>query len=286
MARILASILLAVMLVACGGTSANPSNPSNPNNPPGGTAKIKQFGYVSLAETTTQGITVRGGVGSFTGYAQAIDVPKNPFFLETDTCAVFVQQDVSPPPTPTAPEGTSLDAGDALTLNPGATPYATLPRRVFQEGITYLSDFNTPLLPFPSSLVLDVPGAASGFPEFKGIAFPGIPGEFTLTQPTNPSTITKATTFAWTGTASSDSVMQFYGSGSRTDGKLVGFSCVARDDGSFSFPTQTQSELDANGFTTGSLTLASRLSIKQEIKGEAALFISIGRSQSFLEVTP
>jgi hypothetical protein len=75
--------------------------------------------------------------------------------------------------------------------------------------------------------------------------------------------------------------MQLSGSGQGTNNRIVAFYCLAVDDGSFAFPARTQSELDAAGFTTGSLSLASRSASKQEVRGDAVLFVSIGRSQTF-----
>lgn len=275
MTRVLAFILLGMMVVACG-----TSTPTDPNNPPGGTTKIKQLGSVSLVETTAQGITTRGGSGSFFEYSETIDVPNNPQFLNEDTCAVIaIDEGEVPPTTPDTPTATSLDAGEALPLNDG--DYTTLPKQVFGNNILYTSDASTPLLPFPTNVTLDIPGATNGFPAFENVAFPGIPAAFTLTEPSNPSAVTKATTFAWTGAASSDSVMQLYGSGQGSDDTNVVFSCLASDDGSFSFPAQAQSQLDTLGFTTGSLSFANRTAIKQEVEGDVALFVSVGRSQFF-----
>jgi hypothetical protein len=280
MARVLAFVLLSGLFVACG-----TSSPTDPNNPPGGTTKIKQLGSVSLTETTAQGITTRGASGSFFEYSEAVDVPNNPQFLDEDTCVIVtVAEDEIPPTTPEGPTATSLDAGEALTLNDG--DYSTLLKQVFEDSIVYLSDVSTPLLPFPTSVTLDIPGATNGFPAFENVTFPSIPAAFTLTEPSDPSTVTKATTFAWTGAASSDSVMQLVGSGPGSGDIEVVFSCVASDDGSFSFPAQAQSQLDALGFTTGSLSFANRSAIKQEVDGEAALYVSTGRSQAFFDPTP
>jgi hypothetical protein len=281
-------IVALLFLTACGGGSTDnpntPNNPNNPNNPPGGTTKIKKLGTVALVAGTTLGQTTRSGFGVFFEYPEAIDVPKNPQFLVSDSCTVTVAEPGTiPPENPNAPTATSLDAGDALTLESGE-PYATLPKSVFENVISYASDPLTPLLPFPSSLTLDIPGATNGFPAFQDVAFPGIPAEFTLTQPSDPTTITKAATFAWTGAASSDSFMQLFGSGQGTDNKTVGFYCLANDDGNFSFPAQTQSELDAAGFTTGSLLVATRSAFKQQLQGDAALFVTVGLSQTFISV--
>lgn len=278
MARTLAFVCLSLLLVACGSST-------NSNTPPGGTTKIKKLGYVLLSETTAGGFTTRNGSGFFFEYSEVVDIPENPQFLENDTCAVVaIEEGETPPETPNAPTATSLDAGEKLSLNNG--DYDELIKQVFEGDIFYSTDMTTPLLPFPASLTLDIPGATGGFPAFTGVTFPSIPAAFTLTEPSNTSAVTTSTTFAWTGAGSSDSVMQFYGFGDGADNKTVVFSCVATDDGSFAFPVQTQSELDALGFSTGSLSFVNRFAAKQEIEGDVALFVSIGRSQSFFDTTP
>lgn len=54
--------------------------------------------------------------------------------------------------------------------------------------------------------------------------------------------------------------------------------CVLEDDGSFSFPAETQAEMQTNGFTSGALALGGRTVSRAETEGDAALVVSVSRS--------
>ena len=154
---------------------------------------------------------------------------------------------------------TSLDAGAALTLKTGTDTYATLAKQTQGTQIFYSSSPTTPLLPFPSSVTLDIPGAEGGFPAFSNVAFPAIPAEFSFSASSAFNAVSKNTTFSWTGAGPNDSSILFTGSGPGANDKTIFFTCFANDDGNFAFPSTTQSELDAFGFTTGTVPAASRV---------------------------
>ncbi len=285
------SIFLVLFLSACGGTSA--TTPTNPNTPPeAGT--FKKFGTVALIESSVIGLetpVTRVASGAFNELVEAVPFSSVPSSA-TDTCiiTVVIQGQPTPPPTTPAPPTDpikSLDAGDPLTLSSGSTVYATLPRQIDPQTQTIFYSSNTAgstsLPDFPASATVDIPGATDGFPAFSAVALPSIPSAFELTvSGADLAAITKDTTFSWTGQGSSTGSFTFYGSQFVDSQKSVSFFCNAVDDGSFSFPDKTKGELDAAGFTTGSLSGALRQSFRTETKGDALLYLYILRSQTFI----
>jgi uncharacterized NAD-dependent epimerase/dehydratase family protein len=60
---------------------------------------------------------------------------------------------------------------------------------------------------------------------------------------------------------------------------LTSVSCTAQDDGSFSFPAETRTEL-GSGFS-GSVTSAGRQGLSVHTQGDAALFLTTTRSEEY-----
>jgi hypothetical protein len=295
MKRLLFCVVGLVLLTACGGGSSDPNTNPDPNNPPSGET-YKNYGYVTLTESVTLGSTVpvptaRLGLGAFSELPEAISFPETPTAPTVDTCVVAKNQP-NPPTTPSNPEPPtqpvrSLDAGNPLAIRTGTSTYAALNRQIDPQTQTifYSSDTNasTTLPAFPASATLDIPGANNGFPSFNAVAFPTIPGEFEFsTSEGDLEAVTKDTTFAWTGQGSSTGSFVFFGSQVIDASNFVYFSCTVKDDGSFTFPDTTKAELDAAGFTIGSVSGASRLSARIEAQGDAILYLTVIRSQTFI----
>ena len=59
------------------------------------------------------------------------------------------------------------------------------------------------------------------------------------------------------------------------------FTCIAQDDGSFSFPSETQAELDAAGFTVGALDTAGRLAARTLSQDDAVLTLATFRLANY-----
>jgi copper(I)-binding protein len=247
---------------------------------------FSKHGYVILQETGEPGgeSAMVSGTGSFYSTDEPQPVPSEEDFLNTmtDTCVVVTEGEEQPEPTPVPyPTTTSLDAGPQLTVSAGGNTYATLDKQTVENSIFYTTDFmNPPAVPLPDSgLTVSIPGAQGGFPAFTNAAFGNGPS-FTLTAPADPNNITKSATFSWSG-SSSTSIVILTGSGQNASGKAVTFSCIAEDDGSFAFPAATQAELDAAGFTTGSLTAAGRSNYEIYREGDAVLFLITARYNFF-----
>lgn len=245
-----------------------------------------KVGNVFLAESSSAGMNgfaFVNGVGSFIETNQSVPGDGNFLAPLLDTC--FVLTDEGPGPIDPLPdfEGRSLDAGDPLTVNANGSVYATLTRQTSEvEGETlysYITDFmNPPAPPLPDTgLTLDIPGAEDGFPAFAGVALPSV-AAFALTGPEDTTAITTGTTFTWSGGANGTNIaVVLFGSGEVGEAETVSFACYARDDGSFTFPADTQAALNEAGFTTGSLVSAGRLASSSQTQGDALLNLVTAR---------
>jgi hypothetical protein len=171
----------------------------------------------------------------------------------------------TPVPDPT---GTVVHAGDTLSAETAATTYATLTSPSL--GTYQLASPLSAALP-SSGLTLDVPGDA--FPAFADAPFPTT-DPFTWAPGFDPDVVTTATTFIWEAGQEGDVALLVGGDESTV------FSCLAADDGSFSFGSATVSTLDAAGFTTGAIHTAGRLAVTPTIQGDAALLLGVLRLAS------
>ena len=236
-------------------------------------------GYVGLV---SHAIPDMGDVGTATGafYSVTTLPPVPDEGLTLDTCLVFTEDELDdlPPPTVPGPElepdPALLDAGDTLSVYANGSLYGTLERSAELDLglITYLSAVLPPLP--EAGLTIDIPGADDGFPAFSRVPFPDVPN-LNMTAPADLGAITRHTTFTWTG--SSDGVVFLFGVGENSAGEAVGFGCVVRDDGDFSFPAQTQAELAAAGFETGALMSSMRWGWTRHVDGNAVLVLTVLR---------
>jgi hypothetical protein len=251
--------------------------------PPG----FSRVGEVSMWEFAAAGIVESFvfGSGEFFELLSPIPINGDPFEDLIDVCFVEVAEvddeeppfpfDPDDPIVPIDPEGVFLDAGDPLTVTANGQPYTTLNRQVQGDIITYGTNFMAPPpAPLPDALSIAIPGAEGGFPAFSA-AFPSVPA-FALTSPADVGNITVDTTFTWTGATADAAVLLIGGQELDEDTEVV-FFCVTRDDGSFSFPPQTQEELAQAGFTSGFLGAAGRLGSASYTQADAALTLSVAR---------
>lgn len=218
----------------------------------------RQIGFVLVSETGAEGARVVDATGTFVSRNDPFgdDFPGDPFPDGDGTCLVTSAEDVDPGDDPMPDSdvrGIPIDAGTPLVLRVAGTAYGEL----VSEGTgTYrLNGAVRPEAPLPTSdLTLDVPGAT--FPAIAGAPFAATPA-FVLDPGIDTGAVTRDTTFAWQGSDASEAAVLLIG----TDGDTA-FSCVVRDDGSFSFDAGTRASLDAAGFESGALRAAGRLTIR------------------------
>ncbi len=270
----LASLLcLTILVTACG---------SGTNSPGGGNTDVikgnfSKFGFITLGESSFSQagvITTRiGGGGVFVTLPKTqTEIPKNPFAAAIDTCFVTTNNTTDPPapidnPTENA---TPLNAGDALTIKNGTQTLLTLEKITSTNAISYNKSEEGKTLP-SQGVTLDIPGA--DFPAFSNLAFGNV-ASLTITSPSDVNNVTLDTTFTWNAGNSSDLFLFFV----TQDSPPAFAACTAKDDGSFTFPDKTKTELTAAQFSKGRFFQAQRISARVETKGDAYIWLLTSRS--------
>lgn len=232
-----------------------------------GTSKI---GLVNLSES--------GGVGlasaSFFGIAQTQPQPPSSLYPGIGTCTVSKTSTIPIPPSLPSPiaglNPISLDAGPQLTVKTDPDTYALLQRQIEGSSISYLA---TNLGPLPATARVEITGAAGGFPALNA-AMPSLPAEFDLSATPSLTEVNKDSLFSWTDPLGGSAQMVLIGYQSVSDTEFIGFTCIAPDTGSFSFPAQTKAELDAAAFSKGQLFLAIRQNSRTQTQGDTHLVLS------------
>ncbi len=259
----------------------------------GDTAGVTRLGYVSLVESSSEsGFTLGAGTYEVSGggafFETTAAIPgaflADPIQEELETCEVFsVGTPANGDGFPEPPGGvtfTTLDAGTPLTVvvSGSGSTYATMERESHTVGgdtwIVYeLEEGVTGSL--PAGLALTVPGA--DFPAFSAVAFPNV-GSFALNDPSDGSGVTVDTEFAWD---SSSAQHAFVTLSVRSDDFSTHVTCWTADDGSFSFPSDTKSELGST--FSGSVSSAERTAARVEVNAaeNAALVLSTTSVQEF-----
>ena len=198
-----------------------------------------------------------------------------PVLLEASTAALTAQQTLPElpelPELPTLPIGeglTPISAGNEVSVNNGSSLYTKL---LQQENGYYVSE--TMPDKAPQDLSVTIPG--KDFPAFEAVALPEDVADFSLSSPADKLALTSETTFSWSNDGSKDTFVLLLGlgdSGSR-------FTCYAKDDGSFNFPSETL--MSEAGFI-GKLEGAARIRYLSEYK-DKSMFIPM---QGSLELYP
>lgn len=282
------SMFVMLAMVACG-TTGDPGNGNGNGNGNGDGSGVTQIGFVMMDEsqqartTSSQGVSAEiTGAGAFWEVDQELpaDFVDAPFSGSLDTCEVFTLGEA--PTMPDFPiedfEFSFLDAGAALTVTGSGGFSATLDRETMTfEGETFIvygADYSATGV-LPADLDVTVPG--NEFPAFANEAFPSNPS-FSLTSPTGSAAgnIGVDTSFTWveSGEANSFVTIDVMSSDFSTF-----VSCIAADDGEFSFPADTQAELGA-GFD-GQLDFAGRQVFRIVRDGNAILVLSSSSTQNF-----
>lgn len=291
MVKLLRFLFLAVVLglgftlVACSSTSSptpaegdpsDPSDPTDPSDPSAPSLGLTQIGFFNLIETQLSNeISATAGFMQY-DVALPTTLPDNPLAATVDTCDVYDSDDTQAPiPTP---EGidinvTSISAGDSLNLSSSAGLYATLEK---QESFGFMLYNAQDLSDIPSALSLNIPGDV--FPAFLSVSIPDISG-FAMTNPSKGATITPTTNFTWEASNVAGATIQInFSTIDLTTLKAVSVTCSAKDDGAFSIPAATQTEL-GSGFSATGYT-ASRIVYNIQRKGNAILIVSSSSQQN------
>ncbi len=281
-------LLLLLLLTACGGTNLNP----NPNPDPDGDGLVSTSqigilllleGYVKVeapeipVEIPQVEVKATYAFANFQAFPKNQDLPLDPLSQVFDTCfvsdvsaAALTAQQTLPelpelPELPTLPIGeglTPISAGSELSMNTGSSLYTKL---LQQENGYYISE--TMPDEAPQDLKVSIPG--SDFPAFEAVALPQNVAKFSLSSPADKLALTSETTFGWSTDSSKDTFVLLIGSGDSGSR----FTCYAKDDGSFNFPSDTlMAEVGFTGKLEGLLAYATLVNIK--IK--ACLFLCRG----------
>lgn len=242
-------------------------------------SKVTRVGDVTLSITSMAlpGLGSRDMVMGFAAFRKGTGSAGN--VRAQDVCFVTKTAEAGPPgsipgepASSKPPADNSLDAGDPLTLRQGAQTYTTLPRRKQGQAISYTTGMQAALKAPTAGLVIDIPGAAGGFPAMKDKAFP-VTAPVKLTAPTPDDDITPATTFTWANPSKEASTLVML-TGAQEDKDLF-FTCMAVDDGKFNFPAATLAELKQKGLDSGHLMTVGRMSSRTYQEGDALLNIRV-----------
>ncbi len=166
-------------------------------------------------------------------------------------------------------ELTLLSAGDVITISSPAGSYTELSKQVFQGFIFYQSEDGL-TGPLPSGLVVDIPG--DDFPAFASVQVPDVE-PVSLTSPTIGQPVTADTVFTWQAGNNQNAYVTLSSSqftGNPTS--ITSVDCTVTDDGSFSFPAATKTELGASFSGTGA-TISRSVSTFQQ-QGNAVLVVT------------
>lgn len=234
----------------------------------------RHLGIVSIDEVTEDNEVDAGA--AFFSYDAGVDsdLLTAAFEPELDECTVEIEDISFDPEDYEAPEIDSIgvemaSAGEVLTLTSGAGSYLELVRQSAFGFLFYAPQPEFVDGPMPTQLTLDIPG--DQFPSIANIDMPTVQS-LSVISPSIFTPITQDTEFTWAAGNDPDAFIGISVTSPNSSTTMTFVDCVARDDGSFSFPEQTRSELGpdfaAFGFDIG----RASLSVKQQ--GDALLILT------------
>ena len=163
------------------------------------------------------------------------------------------------------PVSNTISAGETITVTSATGTFATLVEMVIPDiGSVYVSQ-NELAAPLPQNLIIDIPGG--DFPAFTNVSVPNVPP--LDISPGSDDIITADTEFQWT--PSSEAFSGITIEATFTTGNAgVDIICVARDDGSFSFPANIR---DMIGSAEASFVTLERSAFNVVDSGDSRLLI-------------
>lgn len=209
----------------------------------GSSGSATKMGTVIVAEVEDEDLgSVVGATATFAQYDEAFEVPTTTsglFDQFIGTCEISdsgEDEDDTPLPTVGPDDDTDftfIDAGDTVSVTSAGDSYLSLSRIEFAGAIFYSTE-NLLSGPMASDLMLEIPGAA--FPA----ASVGVESVETMvvTAPTAGSSVRFDTEFTWEAGSNDQALVLI-----SADDDNVSVDCFVEDDGSFSFPTDTQNAL-------------------------------------------
>lgn len=259
----LISLVVSSVLVSCSSDDDNSSSVSN----------VSRLGVVVITDP------LMGESIDITGFFIEQTDEVDPVVRE-DTCEVsFVNDDNIVEPA----SGSSLNAGEVLTLSSPAGTFADIQSMTFGETQLYVGPENLSA-PVPSGLVLDIPGAE--FPSFSDISVPNVE-PFVLTSGLVGSfedRISVASEITWEPGTDPEARIRFYYIATEVESSLAGveevreidLDCVLLDDGSFTLDTAMQAQITDAGFDTIGVNIGR--SVSRTVQQDDAMLIITNRS--------
>lgn len=276
-ARFLVLIFLSLSVISCGGGSGSDSGGENPaadtSGSPGADA-VRYLGVVNVDEDTE--VNEVEADAFFFRYGSAV----NAAYFEVlaspvlDVCSVetidlnFTPDDFHLPELASVVDAEEISAGSVLTLMSGAGSYFDLVRQEAFGVMVYSADPEFVSGSMPAQLTLSIPG--DGFPQFSNVDMPVV-SSLVVSAPSISSTITPSTDFSWVAGNNSGGYLSLSSASVNGDGTLTTVDCDVRDDGSFSFPAQTQSNMGSTFMGFGADI--TREVVRIERQGDAVLML-------------
>ena len=245
---------------------------TNESDSSGGVNRIGSLGFEQVG---TEAVFSSGGF-----FNQSSDQPVDFAALFEDqinTCEVFTQNEDTELEFP-FDVSQSISAGETITITSAAGTYGSLTRDTFSDEsmndvIVYVAD-GTLTAPLPQNLVLDIPG--DEFATFSNVSVPNVSRPDI--SPTVQEVINSGTEFQWTGSSEAFALVRIEATFAVDNGEIVDVTCIAADDGNFSFPENVVSRV---GTAEASSVIYSRQASTITTQGSDQVFVT----NSFEEMT-
>lgn len=288
--RLLCLLSFLALLGACsssdddessGGGDFDNTDGGGSNQDGGGTGtagSANKMGMLIVAESDDEDFgSVVGATATFSGYDESFEVPTTTTALFDElvgTCEISDGSDIdddSPLPD-VGPDDdddlTFLDAGDTVSILSGGQSYLTLDKIEFGGAIFYGTE-NLVSGPMASDLTLTIPGGQ--FPAASSVPVESVE-TMVVNAPTAGSSVRFDTAFSWQPGNNDEAIVLI-----TAEAGTVSVDCYTEDDGSFTFPTETQNAL-GTAFVASEFSLARMAVDLYYNSGEEAVLFVISSS--------
>lgn len=243
------------------------------------TGNLSMGQFISHPFTSEWQLGVSASFGEFESTATQADQVEWLSAPIVEACWVSRSTD-EPIPNPLVP-GLSFvnkSAGEAITITSPAGTYTTLIRHVDGDSISYRPE--APLTGFPpTGLIADIPGDV--VPGYSNVVIPDV-AELRLRSPSEGRDFVTSNPVVWDANSDGNSyILITIGYRDAALGGWVLATCAANDDGSFSLPAETISELDLGEANVITQFGISRTAARVETNGPHVLYITNGFAEVF-----